>query len=80
MKKLLFVLMFSFSLATIAHAQDSKEKAKATSSVPQKAHNLVSKHKKHNGYKVKGEHHGKSHKVRVNTKKNEVKAKTDKES
>jgi len=71
--------MFSFSLATIAHAQDSKDKTKATSTVPQKVHNAVSKDKKHNGYKTKHEHHGKTHKAKVNTKTGEVKAKTDKE-
>ena len=78
MKKLLFMLMFSFSLATVVHAQDSKDKTKQTSTVPQKAHNVVSKHKKHNGVKTKHKHHGVTHKAKVNDKTGEVKAKTDK--
>jgi hypothetical protein len=75
MKKFLLMLIFSFSLATITHAQDTKTKAKETSSVPQKVHNTVSKHKKHNGYKVKHKHNGVTHKAKYN-KNGEVKKKT----
>jgi ABC-type uncharacterized transport system YnjBCD substrate-binding protein len=61
MKKLLFILILTFSLGITAHAQD-KDKVKNTSSTPQKVHNTFSKHKKHNGYKVKHRHSGVTHK------------------
>lgn len=78
MKKLLFILMFSFTLATIANAQDSKHKAKETSSVPEKAHNMVSKDKKHNGYKTKHKHHKHHHKHHGKTDKVKNDKKDDK--
>jgi hypothetical protein len=56
MKKLIFLLMLSFSIGIVAHAQDDKNKVKKTSTVPQKVHNTFSKHKKHKGYKVKHKH------------------------
>ena len=81
MNKLLFLLMFTFSIGIAAHSQnnqDNKEKVKKTSTVPQKVHNTFSKHKKHNGYKVKHKHNGVTHKHIVNTKEGEVKDKTKK--
>ncbi|MEO6905907.1 MAG: hypothetical protein ABI148_06070 [Ginsengibacter sp.] len=78
MKKFLLLLMVSFSLATITHAQDTKDKTKQTSTIPQKAHNAVSKHKKHNGVKTKHKHNGVTHKVKYNKNTGEVKTKTDK--
>lgn len=61
MKKLLFILVFAFGVSLTTHAQD-KDKAKKTSTVPQKVHNTFSKNKKHNGYKVKHRHNGVTHK------------------
>ncbi|MEP6927982.1 MAG: hypothetical protein ABI834_10115 [Ginsengibacter sp.] len=76
MKKLLFLLMLTFSIGIVAHAQDDKDKVKKTSTVPQKVHNTFSKHKKHNGYMVKHKHNGVTHKHKVDTKEGEVKDKT----
>ena len=78
MKKLLFLLMLTFSIGIVAHAQDDKDKVKKTSTVPQKVHNTFSKHKKHNGYMVKHKHNGVTHKHKVDTKEGEVKDKTTK--
>jgi predicted secreted protein len=78
MKKLLLLLMFSFSLATITHAQDTKDKTKQTSTIPQKAHNAVSKHKKHNGVKAKHKHNDATYKTKYDKNNGEVKKKTDK--
>ena len=78
MKKLLFLLMLTFGIGIIAHAQDDKDKVKQTSTVPQKVHNTFSKHKKHSGYKTKHEHNGVMHKHKVDTKEGEVKDKTTK--
>lgn len=78
MKKLLFLLMFTFGIGILAHAQDDKDKVKQTSTVPQKVHNTFSKHKKHKGYKVKHEHNGVTHKHKVDLKEGEVKDKTSK--
>jgi CRISPR/Cas system CSM-associated protein Csm4 (group 5 of RAMP superfamily) len=81
MKKLLFLLMLTFSIGIVAHAQDNqnnKDKVKKTSTIPQKVHNTFSKHKKHNGYKVKHKHNGITHKRKVNTEEGEVKDKIKK--
>lgn len=79
MKKFLLMLVLSFSMATITHAQDStKSKIKETSTVPQKMHNAVSKHKKHSGVKTKHKHNDVTYKGKYNTNKGEVKKKTDK--
>ena len=73
MKKLLLlcVVVLSFGLTTMA--QDKETKVKKTSTVGQKVHNTFSKHKHHNGYKVKKEAHGVKHKTKVNTTTGEVK-------
>jgi CRISPR/Cas system CSM-associated protein Csm4 (group 5 of RAMP superfamily) len=80
MKKLLLLLMFTVGvgIATQAQDKDNKDKVKQTSTIPQKVHNTVSKHKQHNGYKVKHTHHGVTHKKKVNTQTGEVKEKTTK--
>lgn len=78
MKKLFAVLMLVMSIALSTKAQDSKEKVKKTSTVGQKVHNTFSKHKRHNGYKVKKEKNGVMHKHKVNTQTGEVKNKVDK--
>ncbi len=75
MKKLLLLLMFTFSLGIVTHAQDDKDKAKKTSTVPQKVHNTFSKHKKHNGYKTKHKHNGVTKKHKVDFKDREEKTK-----
>ncbi len=75
MKKLLFFLMLIFSIGTIAHAQDDKDKVKKTSTVPQKVHNTFSKHKKHKGYKVKHKDNGTTTKHKVDAREGEVKDK-----
>ena len=58
MKKLMALMMvLTISLATFAqqHAVVIKkeDKVRHTSTIPQKAHNLFSKHKHYNGYKTK---------------------------
>ncbi len=80
MKKLLLLLMFTFSIGMITQAQDkdSKDKVRQTSTIPQKVHNTFSKHKKHSGYVVKHKHNGVTHKHKVDTKEGEVKDKTSK--
>ncbi|MEO8766617.1 MAG: hypothetical protein ABI416_20110 [Ginsengibacter sp.] len=76
MKKLLFLLMLTFSIGIVAHAQDDKDKTKKTSTVPQKVHNTFSKHKHHKGYKVKHKKDGVTTKHKVDNKNGEVKDKT----
>lgn len=68
MKKLLLLLMFTFSIGIATHAQDidNKVKVKKTSTVPQKVHNTFSKNKEHNGYMVKHKHNGVTTKHKVN--------------
>jgi len=78
MKKLLFLVMLTFSIGIVTHAQDNKDKVRKTSTVPQKVHNTFSKHKKHSGYRTKQKHNGVTHKHIVNTKEGEVRDKTKK--
>ena len=75
MKKVLFLLMFSFSIAMVAHAQDDRDKVKKTTTPIQKVHNTVSRHKKYKGYKTKHEHHGHTSKHKVDMKDGDVKDK-----
>lgn len=76
MKKLLMLLMATFSVTIVTHAQDNKDKTKPTSTVPQKVHNTFSKHKKHKGYKTKHKHNGSTTKHKVDMKEGEVKNKS----
>ena len=78
MKKLLFLVMLTFTIGFVAKAQDDKDKIKKTSTPIQKVHNTVSRHKKYKGYKVKHEHDGMTSKHKVDMKHGEVKEKTDK--
>jgi len=78
MKKLLFLLMLTFSISLATHAQDDKDKVKKTSTVPQKVHNTFSKHKHYKGYKAKHEHGGATTKHKVDVKHGETKTKVDK--
>ncbi len=78
MKKLLLLLMFTFSLGIVTHAQDDKDKVKKTSTIPQKVHNTFSKHKKHKGYKSKHKHDGVTKKHKVDMKEGEIKDKVNK--
>lgn len=77
MKKLLFLVILATSLSFASFAQTGKE-VKPTSSVKQTVHNTFSKHKEHNGYKVKSASGGAVHKKKVNTETGEVKTKTKK--
>jgi hypothetical protein len=77
MKKLLFLLMITFSMSLAANAQDNKDKVKKTSTVPQKVHNTFSKNKHYKGYKAKHSHNGHTQKHKVDAKKGEVKDKAD---
>ena len=79
MKKLLLFVALIMGISFASQAQDSQTKVKKTSSAGQKVHNTVSKHKHHNGYKVKHEKNGVKHKTKVNTTTGEVKHKTDKD-
>lgn len=78
MKKLLFLLMLTFSIGIAAQAQEGKDKIKKTSTAGQKVHNTLSKHKHYKGYKVKHKHHGVTKKHKVDNKHHEVKDKTTK--
>ena len=78
MKKLLLLLTLAFTIGIAAHAQDDKDKLKKTSTLPQKVHNTVSKHKKHKGYKTKHKHHHITRKHKVNLQDGEIKNKTNK--
>lgn len=78
MKKLLGVLILVLGIGISAKAQETQTKVKKTSSPTEKVHNTLSKHKKHNGYKVKTEGNGSKHTHKVNTKTGEVKNKADK--
>ncbi|MBA2250551.1 MAG: hypothetical protein H0W12_10235 [Chitinophagaceae bacterium] len=74
MKKLLFLLVLTFTIGIAANAQD-KDKVKATSTAGQKIHNTVSRHKHYKGYKTKHMHGGKMHKHKVDMKEGEMKDK-----
>lgn len=78
MKKLLFLLMLTFSIGIVAKAQDDKDKIKKTSTAVQKVHNTVSHHKKYSGYKVKHHHNHKTSKHKVDYKDGDSKTKMDK--
>ena len=55
MKKLIALLLVC-TIGVTAFAQtvtEKKDKVRHTSTLPQKAHNLISKHKHYSGYKVK---------------------------
>ena len=49
----IFLMVCAFALSLTVQAQERKDKVKHTSTIPQKIHNTFSKHKKHNGVKVK---------------------------
>lgn len=75
MKKLLFLVMFTFTIGMAVKAQDDKDKIKKTSTPAQKVHNTVSHHKRYKGYKVKHHHNGHTSKHKVDMKEGEVKDK-----
>lgn len=75
MKKLLLLAIMTISVSLASFAQTTQPKVKPTSTVGQKVHNTFSKHKHHNGYKVKSEKNGVKHKKKVNTHTGEVKTK-----
>ena len=77
MKKILFLLMLSISVSLATHAQDDKDKVKKTSTVPQKVHNTLSKHKHYKGYKAKHKGEGRTQKHKVDVKHGEAKTKTE---
>lgn len=79
MKKLLTALILVAGIGFSAQAQEGHVKVKKTSSPTEKVHNTFSKHKKHNGYKVKTEENGLKHKHKVNTETGHVANKTDKD-
>jgi hypothetical protein len=78
MKKLLFLIMLTFTIGIAAKAQDDKDKVKKTSTPIQTVHNTFSRHKKYKGYKVIHQHHGVTRKHKVDYKHGNVKNKTDK--
>ncbi|MDB5199614.1 MAG: hypothetical protein JWO92_1577 [Chitinophagaceae bacterium] len=78
MKKLLFLLMLTFTIGIAAKAQDDKDKIKKTSTPVQKVHNTVSRHKKYKGYKTKHKNDDVTRKHKVDLHKGDVKDKTDK--
>jgi len=76
MKKFLFVVLFASIGTMAATAQEIKDKVKKTSTMGQKIHNTVSKHKHYKGYKTKHKHNGVTNKHKVDLKHNEIKNKT----
>jgi hypothetical protein len=78
MKKLFFILILAFGTGITANAQQHTDKAKKTSTVPQKVHNTFSRNKKYKGYKVKHKKGNVTQKHKVDLKKGEVKNKTTK--
>jgi len=71
MKKIALILLASFAIATAASAQQDVQKdtkVKKTSNLGQKVHNTFSKHKHHNGYKVKKTTDVNGHEVKTKTK------------
>lgn len=80
MKKLLGVLILVLGIGISAKAQETQTKVKKTSSPTEKVHNTFSKHKKHNGYKVKTEDKSGKQTHKMNTKTGEVKDKADKKA
>ncbi len=67
MKKLVILTIMAAGISLASHAQ-TETKVKPTSSVKQTVHNTFSKHKEHNGYKVKTQvNGGKTHKKKVKT-------------
>lgn len=63
---ILVIAVFSFSFASQAQTE---KKVKPTSTPAQTVHNTFSKHKHHNGYKVKTTTNGVTHKKKVKTEK-----------
>jgi hypothetical protein len=59
MKKILFLVMLAVTMSAAAIAQTpakvtkDETKVKKTSTIPQKVHNVVSKHKHYSGTKIK---------------------------
>ena len=70
-------MVLGFTVSVAAKAQDDKDKTKPTTTVTQKVHNNVSKHKKYKGYKTKHKDEaGKTnHEVNVKKGKEEIKEK-----
>ena len=75
MKKLLSLLVLTFAISVAATAQDDKTKVKATSTIPQKVHNTVSRDTKYKGYKTRQKQNGRTKKHKVDLKNNEEKVK-----
>ncbi len=70
------IALFSLCLSFASQAQDDKDKVKKTSTVPQKVHNTVSRHKKYKGYKTKHKHGGIQLKKKVDLRDGDVKQKS----
>jgi len=70
--------MLSMSICFATVAQEREKKVKKTASIDQKVHNTFSRHKKHNGYKVKTERNGIDRVHKVNTHTGKVKDKKEK--
>lgn len=66
MKKFIVLAIIAFGFSFASQAQTEK-KVKPTSTPGQAVHNAVSKHKHHNGYKVKTTTNGVTHKKKVKT-------------
>lgn len=75
MYKLLMFFALCMSLTYNSTAQENKNKVKQTSTVPQKVHNIFSRHKEHSGYKSKREKNGIRRKHKVNYKNGTIKNK-----
>ena len=66
MKKFVLLAIIAVGFSLSSQAQTEK-KVKPTSTPAQTVHNTFSKHKQHNGYKVKTTTNGVTHKKKVKT-------------
>ena len=72
MKRLFIILIVLIAFWGSTYAQENTHKVKNTSTIPQKVHNVFSRHKHYSGYKSKRERHGIKRKHKVNYKKGKV--------
>ena len=77
-KKAIAVVIVLVSLFVTGYSQESTHKVKKTSTIPQKVHNVFSRHKEYSGYKSKRERHGIKRKHKVNYRTGAVRNKKSK--
>ena len=75
MKKLIFLLMLGLTIGSATFAQKTEVKNEKTATVPQRVHNVFSKHKHYSGTKGKYVENGLKHKYRHTRRRNMHKVK-----